>query len=569
MWGPFAGGLERELSSGMQAVQEAYDATPTTQALRSYLQSWLAPQIRVPRCTLACQVRSHAIRLLEHVAFRHEDAATESFLPLNVSGSSIHADALWELGEHSLWGTHGAMPNISRAIRAYERLANTGNATAHARLGFLYGSPVIAAVYGIPRNDARAILHYESAAAQGDRHSTLALAYRSLHGLGVPKDCMQALRLYERQANVSYKASQEVLGGRVPTYTKWPIHVLERWSRRSRDLPVYLHRNRKSGVFIRSSRHYLVSRILRRNPRLLYDQNARLDMLRLLDEGQIRDLGQLMFLALALYHGSMLSQSETIAAIPRDPVRSAQVAKQVVHRHWPEDLSQIPKKNNLDEDEESSVKEAAELLGMQYLRGEGVEKDERLAHMWLQRSLGEDGSYGLGLIALHGLGGFPQDAELALEYFSGRKGRVPPASQLELIKHALTKNNLAMASREDPDVLMRIGETAYMVYPRVEQPYIRGRVCAALLKTGNATCEKTVGYFREAAERGDWSDPIFHRGNAAYARGDIPTALLAFAIAAEQGMRFAQENVAFLLDQRASRNSHREKCFSAHCFEPN
>lgn len=58
------------------------------------------------------------------------------------SGSKVAADALWVLAEHHLWGTHGVEPDFKKAKKCYERLsrvAQPGNATAHARLALLEG----------------------------------------------------------------------------------------------------------------------------------------------------------------------------------------------------------------------------------------------------------------------------------------------------------------------------------------------------------------------------------------------------------------------------------------------
>lgn len=62
----------------------------------------------------------------------------------------------------------------------------------------------------------------------------------------------------------------------------------------------------------------------------------------------------------------------------------------------------------------------------------------------------------------------------------------------------------------------------------------------------------SIGSFQSIAHRGDWIDPIYHRGEAAWERGDVATALRAWSIAAEAGMEEAQENMAYLLDPLSS-----------------
>ena len=221
MWGPFVEGLAQGTVPAMQAVQDAYDAAPKERALLFYFRKGVQSLLKnaeMPSTkedeTSATQRRALAIRLLEWVAFSGDSEELE------MRTTDVQRDALWILGEHSLWGTHGASPNISRAIRSFKQLAASGNATAHARLGFLYSSPLMEVVYNTTVHLDRALLHHTVAAKQAERHAELALAHRFRFGLGVKQDCAKALYQYERQANNSYALSTAVVGGRIPTYSK-------------------------------------------------------------------------------------------------------------------------------------------------------------------------------------------------------------------------------------------------------------------------------------------------------------------------------------------------------------
>ena len=222
MWGPFVKGIEPRTVPEMQAVQDAHDSTRKQRALL-YLfgkviqraRAWSPTQTAGVLESTAIQKRTLAIRLLEWVVIASEDPNV-----LEADTTDVQRDALWILGEHSLWGTHGASPNISRAIRSFKQLAASGNATAHARLGFLYSSPLMEVVYNTTVHLDRALLHHTVAAKQAERHAELALAHRFRFGLGVKQDCAKALYQYERQANNSYALSTAVVGGRIPTYSK-------------------------------------------------------------------------------------------------------------------------------------------------------------------------------------------------------------------------------------------------------------------------------------------------------------------------------------------------------------
>ena len=70
-------------------------------------------------------------------------AASMQATHTNTTVSRTTSDALWVLGEHYLWGTHGGARHVSRAQHYFHELAALGNATAHSRLGFIYGSPLL------------------------------------------------------------------------------------------------------------------------------------------------------------------------------------------------------------------------------------------------------------------------------------------------------------------------------------------------------------------------------------------------------------------------------------------
>ena len=583
MWGPFVEGLAQGTVPAMQAVQDAYDAAPKERALLFYFRKGVQSLLKnaeMPSTkedeTSATQRRALAIRLLEWVAFSGDSEELE------MRTTDVQRDALWILGEHSLWGTHGASPNISRAICSFEQLAASGNATAHARLGFLYSSPLMEGVYNTSTHLDRALLHYTMAAKQGERHAELALASRYRFGLGVKQNCTKALYHYERQANKSYELSTAVIGGRVPSYSKWSIYVLEGIVRRTRAIPTSLYYNllerdaynlleRDTNIFrvFTFDKDLPLSALntLKRYPTLLREEPVRHHLLEMANAGQIHDAGLLYSIARALYHGSFVSQSETIGAFPRNLTKSAQFAEQITRRLWPR--AGTEKKQSLNHDEQVIVIKAAEQLGMQYLRGEGVAQNPRAAHELFTRIKEmekEDAvsfhttraSHGLALISIYGAGGYPPDKELALKHLKEydtpgeRAFSFAPRLDLEIANLYLKEGDFDSARNRMAHKLESISilDMKTYGYPRVERPYIQGvvRKDSFMNDKGNL-CDDVVEAFQEAAERGDWEDPIYHRGTAAYARNDIPRALLAFAIAADTGMWEGQVNSAYLLDQ--------------------
>jgi hypothetical protein len=60
-----------------------------------------------------------------------------------------------------------------------------GDPAAHEELGFVYS----VGWGGREKNTAKAVLHQYFAALGGDARGQMAMAYRHLHGIGVPKSC--------------------------------------------------------------------------------------------------------------------------------------------------------------------------------------------------------------------------------------------------------------------------------------------------------------------------------------------------------------------------------------------
>lgn len=317
-------------------------------------------------------------------------------------------------------------------------------------------------------------------------------------------------------------------------------------------------------------------------PDLLQNERIRLHLLHLANVGGIQDPNLRYLLARALYHGSFISQSETIGAFPRDWTKSAELAEQVTQLLWPHPNAKT--KQIRSHDEQVLAMKAAEQLGFQYLRGEGVVQNTDTAYTWFMRAkevdngLSEEAplterSYraalGLGLISLRGMSGHAKDMDRALSSFrtyeQEYKKRAAKSRNVdfELAKFDIlhgdwdrARNRITMPL--DP---ITISNTMSYLYPRVEMPYLLGAVRKHSFLNGKGnSCGDAVEKFKEAADRGDWNDPVYHRGTAAYARNDIPTALLSFAIAADAGVWEGQYNAADLLDQSTFPISPRQEC---------
>ncbi|PKI85222.1 ERAD-associated protein [Malassezia vespertilionis] len=477
-----------------------------------------------------------------------------------------HPDALWVLAEHSLWGTHGAQPAIPRAIDAYTKLAEMGNASAHARLGFLYNSAYMHAVYNTPVSPSATLLHLHAAASQGNRHAQLALGYKYAHGLGTPKNCTTALHWYHTQARHVFTLSKATIGGRRLPYSKnrladmhrlmtWDLHWDEEFGATAHLSP---------GASHCLSDTALLDNFLSQYPRACQSPAASLSALDRLEYIAMQGNHQMqLFLAYTLYQGSLVAESESYGAVPRDLQGALRWALLAARRVWKTPVAKVGLPDTFgaplveemqphSETEAGCAVQAARLLGYMYLRGEGTKPDMRAAYIWFSRAFHRDashrsGQHGLGLLARLGVPGLAANETFATHLFE--KGQ-EVESVLEHIKglgHARQEVSESWLMVLEHRLFGKTDSDSPMATSYLEPLYLYATVM--VYKNNFAPCyTKARAMFQLVAEMGDWEDPVFHRADAAYERGDLYRASLGWALAADAGIEEAQHNLAYLLD---------------------
>ncbi|SPO29630.1 related to Sel-1 homolog precursor [Ustilago trichophora] len=520
------------------------------------------------------------------------------------------ADALWVLGEHSLWGTHGSQPNLARARACYQRLVDlghdqfgtsmAGNASAHARLAFLEGSGWESTARGdwkplpneigtwssftsLPSADdvraawkrrrelfaklktddgqrqAKAVLHYTIAANAGHAPSQMALGFRYKAGIGVAPSCWNALELYEKAAQDTYKRFQAgPPGGLTLPYTKIRISDL--------DGGAY-----GPGASVASTGFAVlnpaVQAALNRQPGSARDPSALEDLLEyhiyLAEHGDVRST---LFMAKVYYHGSIYSSSEAAGAVRRDYRRALQWLLRVAKEVWPRKAGEVArggptgytaKPGDKAEDVQLRVDDnvlahagtAAGMIGQMYLRGEGVEQDFKRAWVWFSRgqSTGDAESYnGLGVMLRDGLG-TAVDIGVATTFFEAAAKAKHSGANVNLAKIHMDMGDLDAASK--CLTVASVGDS------RFEAVYLLAKVNAQLArqKQSNEHCRTALSGFKHTAEKGDWSTRISHKAEHAWRRSEKQKALLGWALAGEMGYESAQNNVAYMLDRANTR----------------
>ncbi|SPO40978.1 related to Sel-1 homolog precursor [Pseudozyma flocculosa] len=516
-----------------------------------------------------------------------------------------HADALWVLAEHSLWGTHGALPNIARARACYQRLVDlgrdadghsrAGNASAHARLAFLEGSgwestvrrqwlPPPAselatlessmderelrdlwqhrreAFARLKRDDglrqAKALIHYRQAAEDGDAPSQMALGFRYRAGIGAKPTCTVALKWYERAAQEAYRRFQTgPPGGLTVPYSKLRLS----------DLAGGAYGPGASAASTGwAALKPAVQAALNRQPGTASDPQGLEDMLEYhIYHAERGDARFMLLLARVYYQGSIWAPSDAAGAVRRDYKKSMGYLLRITRRVWPKDAALVgrggptgwvARQGDKGEDVQLKVDDqtllpqagsAASLIGRMYLRGEGVRQDFARAWVWLNRGAdtGDGDAYsGLGVMLRDGLG-VDVDVGQAVQFFEAAAKERSVEGTINLAKVHI--------DLEDYPAAIKYLELAIRSSNSFEAYYLMATVNAHLARTQNSPdrCRLAVAGFKQAVERGDWAAPIFHKAERAWRRGNKHKALLGWAMAGEMGYEAAQNNVAYILDR--------------------
>lgn len=93
------------------------------------------------------------------------------------------------------------------ALRLFEQVAEQGNATAQAMVGYMYDNGL-----GVSQDDIKAVKWYRLAAEQGNAYAQNNLGYRYDNGLGLPLDRAEAAKWYRLAAEQGNANARNRLG---------------------------------------------------------------------------------------------------------------------------------------------------------------------------------------------------------------------------------------------------------------------------------------------------------------------------------------------------------------------
>jgi SEL1 protein len=421
-------------------------------------------------------------------------------------------DAIYLLAEMNFYGNFTHPRNFRAAFGRYHQLASlTGNSTAQYMLGLMYATGIGGAV---ERDQAKALLYHTFAAEQGNTRSEMTVAFRHHSGIGTPTDCDKAAHYYRRVAEkaMAYWRSGPPGGQNMP-------RMSYRWAEDSGG--VY-----GEGASFSSSGHNA-------NKDGTIPTNID-DILEFLDVRERQgDMHAMFNLGRHYYEGSRYRN--------RNLKMARNQFMKVARVYWGKDGKVNPKASK---GVDKIAAKAAAHIGRMFLRGEGMEQNFEKAATWFQRGIANGDSlcqHHMALMYRDGLG-VPKDSVRAAMYFKAAAEQDLPASQSSLGALFLDQGDVETAGRYF-ELSARNGftEAFYYLAEMTNNGIGRERHC------GIATA-----YYKIVAEKAEVLHSSFAEANAAYASGDLETAIIYSMMAAEQGYESAQANVAYILDEQTS-----------------
>ncbi|KAK1837179.1 protein sel-1 1 [Podospora conica] len=442
---------------------------------------------------------------------------------LKESAAQNNSDALYILAEMNFYGNYSHPRDFHASFNYYHTLASlNGNASAQHMVGLMYSTGVGGAV---ERDQARALLYYTFAANQGHTRAEMAVAHRHHAGIGVPKNCENAVKYYKRVAD---KAMAWVRAG-PPGGMSWVSES-------------YRIADETGGVYGEGASVASTGTLSMKGNAASDAAYASIeDIIEYLDlMSQKGDFKASYNLGRLYYEGQR--------GLPKDHELAAQYFFAVTRKFWKQKGGRIA--DNYKAGLDKVACKAAGYLGRMYMRGEGVSQSFVSARIWFERGISHadpQSNWGLGLLHLHGYG-VDKNIGKAITHFNAavehESTYAPALVQLGALyldqgtpeDIAVAHHYFELASRQSSlESYYYIGEMAFFGVGREK------------------SCSAAISYYKSVSERTEPLVSSWAEANLAYADGDVELAFLEYLGAAEQGYERAQNNVAHLLDPEQSR----------------
>ncbi|QIW98107.1 hypothetical protein AMS68_003625 [Peltaster fructicola] len=430
-----------------------------------------------------------------------EDAATTAQDP---------SDALFLLAELNFHGNFSHPISYPRAFNYYKQLADiTGNSTAQHMVGFIYATGLNPEV---GQDHAKSMLYHTFAAEQDDTRSEMTVAYRRHAGISTPRNCEEAVILYQRVARkaIAYYQSGPPGG-----------HNLNRDAYRLAD---------EAGGVYGPGASYSSAGHNAKNAHPSSNAYADIDdvLEYLLFQSSKGDIKATFGLGRLYYDGER--------NFKRDLRTAKKYFMEVARQYW-DASGKIKNDANAD-----FASKAAGYLGLMFLRGEGMDQSLPKAKIWFQRGVSNGDAisqYSLGLMYLEGLG-VEQNIAKAVDYFAAAADQDLALAQTRL-------GVLFLDEGDDITTAIKYFELAARNH-HIEAFFYLAEIADQGIGR-ERSCSTAAHFYKIVAEKAEPLWASLEEANEAYEEGDTHKALIGYLMAAEQGSENAQANVAWILDE--------------------
>lgn len=433
---------------------------------------------------------------------------------------------LLQLGQMHLYGSSDsavglplvAHPNITKATQFLQPSADHfGTPRAQFLLAALSTLDTSSATNG-EGDVAQSVLLHHFGARGGSIASSMALGYRHLHGLGVPKSCETALRHYKF-------AADRVIS--VHTQTHHPIQLFM--------IP----------------KPFRLSDNERRKPPLEREDAHRMEYLR------------------------------QRARRSSDPIVLENAASVVFFSDFPDEVDSAAQQQQRNLEAKAFLERAIRLgsfsakalLGHIYAYGlGGVHQDVPEAIRLYQEALNEsaianktsaEAANGLGLIYFNGVGDIDIDYERAMRLFqvSARVGHADGVYNTGV----LLSNSHPQLSQEYLEASAHVGHLqAKFKLARLKERAARLHGSSLQNNGFAASCGEVTKLYKQVAEHSEEGAELLASAAAAFLAGNHDHALVLYQIAAEMGYEVAESNAAWIMERAAPSWYSQEKGSCAH-----
>ncbi|KAK6458345.1 responsible for ER-associated degradation of numerous ER-resident protein [Scheffersomyces xylosifermentans] len=448
------------------------------------------------------------------------------------------------LADFYTFGNYSVETSYSKALEYYQKAVDIkGDGHAYFMLGYMYSTGMFGEVDVDP---AKAHLYYQMGMEHGDNNAILALAYRSLYGIGTPKSCDMSLHYYTRLAHLGKQVFNEKRElGESDDDLMYNIKIV--------DFNGGLYGNKLSES---PASFYSKSKIYSKNKDTFDEYNLDLD-----DHEYIN----LYYSGVNYYGGDYF--------FPKNFTKAFEYIKECVelgeHRYAKFDKNGKKSYKPINSIDVVYLSRCQALLGHMFLEGQGVDQNFDSARTWLHTSLKvqetAEALNDLAFMAEKELGGEQRDVDKVIKRYHRAVELDSPDARLNLAKFLIS-----LSPNQDPT----LGEFKKEIYENMGRAVYGGNAEALyyygdFLQSGLQSmvdpekiqnCPSTVVYYKIFIER---LERVF-LPHLKYAfqeliYGNYKNALLGYSIAAEQGLLHAQISAAYLLFQLQPLLDHHPK----------